>query len=44
MNKKEQALRMVERVVHIKVEENSHRKPPSCMGVLHQPKRPTKKI
>lgn len=40
MNKKKEALRLVERIARVKVEENSYRWPPICTGILHQPKRP----
>lgn len=40
MNKKRDVLKFVETVARIKVEADSHRWPPLCTGILHQPKRP----
>lgn len=36
-------LGLVEKVTRIKVENDSSRRIPLCMGFLHQPKRPDKK-
>lgn len=40
MDKKLEALKAVERVTRVKVDNVRHRWPPICMGILHQPKRP----
>lgn len=34
---------LVEKVARIRVEQDSFRWPPICMGILHQPVRPVKK-
>lgn len=43
MDKKYEALKMVERATRVKVDNVRHRWPPICMGILHQPKRPNQK-
>lgn len=40
MKTKKEALKLIERIARIKVEENSYRWPPICTGIFHQPKRP----
>ena len=40
MRNEKEVLAFVEKVMRVKVEKNTHRWPPLCMGIFHQPKRP----
>ena len=42
-NMENKILKIVQNIVRVEVERNSNKWPPTCMGILHQPKRPSKK-
>ena len=42
MRNEKEILAFIERLMRIKVEENTYRWPPRCVGIFHQPKRPKK--
>ena len=42
MNIKKGMLQLVEKTARIKIEQDSYRWPPPCIGIFHHPKRPLK--
>lgn len=43
MDKKKEVLKVVEKIVRVKVDNNRYGWPPPCLGFLHQPQRPLDK-
>ena len=44
MDQKKEVLKLVEKIAGVKIKKDLHCGLPGCMGILHQPKRPEKRL